>query len=770
MKKVFLFMLLGGLLNLYPAIAQTWMYSDTIYVGGRLARAHLWVPPAATNLKGLIIATHTLVEARFVTDPAIRAAAQDQQLGIVYFSPGVMNLFDVSKGDAKHLERALKKLAVVSGFPEVEHAPLLTFGHSTSGIFAKNVAYWKPSRVFGVVYFKSGQIARPSWSSNSIQNVPFLAVNGQYEEFGPVEGGPIGEAQWLAVKDTLMKMRATGHLVSMIVEPGAGHFSWKSQATIAKFITKAAIAKIPANTYATTGPITLKTVSESAGWLSDTTLKATTLSAPSAYANYTRDKKVTFWHLDQELAQHWKSFHEGKFNKTRQRVNFSGGFVDAGRYKLPDQVIGSGETFSVSATSSTGLPVQFEVLQGPADQVGGNTFRKNACMYEAAMDKIYILGYQTGNGTYHYAEQTAVIRLKPKTAGTAQTITFNTIPNKKPTDPPFTVSPTASSGLPTEVCIICGPATIQNQEITLKAFPKGTPTVIVRAVQAGNATYATATPVEKAFKVIKEATGTGCTGTGNITRDFWADIPGITLSGVNFAATPASTSLLTTFEGPSNVADSYASRIRGYICPPATGTYTFWIASDDYSELWLSTSDNPANKVKIANVTGYTQAREWTKYTSQKSAPITLTAGQRYYIEALHKEGSDGDNLAVGWQLPNGTQERPIPGNRLLPYTAANARVSATPEKPAMEPEEYVSVYPNAASEEVTLQIKANYPQDVQIVLTDSQTHRVGSWKKTLTPGISHFPVSLATLSPGVYFFQVTINHQRITKKVVISR
>jgi hypothetical protein len=44
-----------------------------------------------------------------------------------------------------------------------------------------------------------------------------------------------------------------------------------------------------------------------------------------------------------------------------------------------------------------------------------------------------------------------------------------------------------------------------------------------------------------------------------------------------------------------------------------------------------------------------------------------LEAGKRYAIEALHKEGGGNDNLAVGWQLPDGTQERPIPGNRLAP-------------------------------------------------------------------------------------------------------
>jgi hypothetical protein len=36
------------------------------------------------------------------------------------------------------------------------------------------------------------------------------------------------------------------------------------------------------------------------------------------------------------------------------------------------------------------------------------------------------------------------------------------------------------------------------------------------------------------------------------------------------------------------------------------------------------------------------------------------------------KEDVGGDNLAVGWQLPNGALERPIPGNRLMPFSGSN--------------------------------------------------------------------------------------------------
>jgi PQQ-dependent dehydrogenase (s-GDH family) len=109
--------------------------------------------------------------------------------------------------------------------------------------------------------------------------------------------------------------------------------------------------------------------------------------------------------------------------------------------------------------------------------------------------------------------------------------------------------------------------------------------------------------------------------------------------------------------------------LYGYICPPATGNYTFWIASDDNSELWLSTSQNPSGRTRIAYHTQWTNSREWNKYSTQKSAIIPLTAGQLYYVEALAKDGTQGDNLAVGWAKPGQATTIPsevIPGTQLV--------------------------------------------------------------------------------------------------------
>ncbi len=89
------------------------------------------------------------------------------------------------------------------------------------------------------------------------------------------------------------------------------------------------------------------------------------------------------------------------------------------------------------------------------------------------------------------------------------------------------------------------------------------------------------------------------------------------------------------------------------------------MAADDYAELWLSPSEEPSNKTRIVEMKRWTPSRVWDKYPEQRSKPIRLEAGKRYYVEALQMEATVDDCLAVGWQLPDGTMERPIPGMRL---------------------------------------------------------------------------------------------------------
>jgi ferric-dicitrate binding protein FerR (iron transport regulator) len=173
-------------------------------------------------------------------------------------------------------------------------------------------------------------------------------------------------------------------------------------------------------------------------------------------------------------------------------------------------------------------------------------------------------------------------------------------------------------------------------------------------------------------------------GEGRILWEFWLRLPGSQVRDLQthprFQEPPDGARFLTRFEAPSNWADNYGARVRGWIHPPRTGNYTFWISGDDAAELWLSSDRHPEHMERICHTPSFTAPRSWDQYPEQKSRTIRLTGGKKYYIEALHKEGGGADGLAVAWEGPN-LPRQIIAGPYLSP--PANTELAA----PALLPE-----------------------------------------------------------------------------------
>ncbi|MDI6450024.1 LamG-like jellyroll fold domain-containing protein [Anaerobaca lacustris] len=98
----------------------------------------------------------------------------------------------------------------------------------------------------------------------------------------------------------------------------------------------------------------------------------------------------------------------------------------------------------------------------------------------------------------------------------------------------------------------------------------------------------------------------------------------------------------------ADIADNYVARLSGYILVPADGEYTFYVASDDSSRLFVSQNDNMADAVQVAFVDGWTGSQAWTSMASQQAEPMSLTEGQLMAFWAVMQEGTGGDNLAIG--------------------------------------------------------------------------------------------------------------------------
>lgn len=142
-----------------------------------------------------------------------------------------------------------------------------------------------------------------------------------------------------------------------------------------------------------------------------------------------------------------------------------------------------------------------------------------------------------------------------------------------------------------------------------------------------------------------------------------------TSPGYPFA--PSAREVRSSFEAPENEGDFLLNRMRGWLRPTETGNYTFWISSDDSSELWLSPGAESAEARRVATVpTGqWTDRREWTRYPSQRSETVFLRAGEPYFIEALQEQLLSACHLAVAWEGPN-LERAVIDGRHLVPWEA----------------------------------------------------------------------------------------------------
>ena len=161
-------------------------------------------------------------------------------------------------------------------------------------------------------------------------------------------------------------------------------------------------------------------------------------------------------------------------------------------------------------------------------------------------------------------------------------------------------------------------------------------------------------------------------------------------------------------DDPGGYGNNYVSRISGWFIAPTTDHYTFYVATDDDSDLFLSTDNTIAHKQLIAQEVGWMGMDQWltggggggTSWTQNNSdswSPdngatipwangIPLNAGQAYYIENTHYQGGGGDNITFTYQtatmktdpnwtlnFTNGTPSLLYASNNVLMYATVPA-------------------------------------------------------------------------------------------------
>jgi hypothetical protein len=247
---------------------------------------------------------------------------------VVFFKPGLgLNFI---QGGGERLEKALAELAKVSGHPEVEFAPLLTAGHSTDGIFCRNVAYWKPHRAIGVLMLKSGNFHHNIEDmSRSLAGVPLIMISGEFEEYGP-EGGDLGvglrseysahptdkkklnQTQWVMARMQMLGRRQKNHdnLWALVVHRGGGHTAWNGEMTemTCRIIRSFADARIPKADPDGKTEVHCNRITAKDGWLFDADIKNPKHKA-APYDQYDGNRDYAFWAPDKALAEAICKYH-----------------------------------------------------------------------------------------------------------------------------------------------------------------------------------------------------------------------------------------------------------------------------------------------------------------------------------------------------------------------------------------------------------------------------------------------------------------------------
>jgi hypothetical protein len=181
---------------------------------------------------------------------------------------------------------------------------------------------------------------------------------------------------------------------------------------------------------------------------------------------------------------------------------------------------------------------------------------------------------------------------------------------------------------------------------------------------------------------------------GTLEQFIYDGIPGAAVSNLTqHASFPAQPDFVLPFNLFTEHVESapggqdYGSWTRGWLTPPQTGHYTFWLAADDSAELWISTNaasyPDFSAVAPVARVLAPTARGEFDRYLTQKSAALWLERGQEYFFSIYHKQGAGDGFFQAGWQLPDGLIQRPLPLQYVQPfvpqaYSGSGVRTLAT--------------------------------------------------------------------------------------------
>lgn len=535
MNKYFLVVLLSLFMQVAKVAAAPWQWSVEIKEliseeTNAHPSAYLWIPENCKQVRAVIIGQHNMTEETIFEHPEFRKNMGKLGIAEIWITPGIDQRWDVTKGTQQIFETMMKNLSEISGYTELEFAPVIPIGHSAMATYPWNFAAWNPERTLAVLSIHGDSPrthltgygrANLDWGTRTIEGIPSLMV--------------MGEDEWW--EDRLItsfdyRREYPNAPLSFLADAGHGHFDISDELIdyLSLFLKKTVEYRLPEHS-SLDAPIQLIPVEAKNGWLADRWRKNEKPTAEAAsYDKYKGDKNHAFWYFDKEMADATEKYYANERGKTEQYIGFEqkGKLITFNpkshvRMSPSFQPEADGVTFHLKAVYTDMLrneyskehsthPIRMSRICGPVEVVNDTTFTVR--FYRMGLDNpkrtggICLMASVKQDHKYRSAVQQVEIRIPYRNKeGISQRIIFPKLSDVKASVKKISLNGTADSGLPVYYYVKEGPAEIKGDKLVLTKipprakFPVKVTVVAWQYGRSGESKVQTAEAVEQSFYI-----------------------------------------------------------------------------------------------------------------------------------------------------------------------------------------------------------------------------------------------------------------------------
>ena len=535
MNKYFLVVLLSLFMQVAKVAAAPWQWSVEIKEliseeTNAHPSAYLWIPENCKQVRAVIIGQHNMTEETIFEHSEFRKNMGKLGIAEIWITPGIDQRWDVTKGTQQIFETMMKNLSEISGYTELEFAPVIPIGHSAMATYPWNFAAWNPERTLAVLSIHGDSPrthltgygrANLDWGTRTIEGIPSLMV--------------MGEDEWW--EDRLItsfdyRREYPNAPLAFLADAGHGHFDISDELIdyLSLFLKKTVEYRLPEHS-SLDAPIQLIPVEAKNGWLADRWRKNEKPTAEAAsYDKYKGDKNHAFWYFDKEMADATEKYYANERGKTEQYIGFEqkGKLITFNpkshvRMSPSFQPEADGVTFHLKAVYTDTLrneysqkhstrPIRMSRICGPVEVVNDTTFTVR--FYRMGLDNpkrtgsICLMASVKQDHSYRSAVQQVEIRIPYRNKeGILQRIIFPKLSDVKASVKEITLKGTADSGLPVYYYVKEGPAEIKGDKLVLTKipprakFPVKVTVVAWQYGRSGEPKVQTAEAVERSFYI-----------------------------------------------------------------------------------------------------------------------------------------------------------------------------------------------------------------------------------------------------------------------------